>query len=122
MTKIYFYLENLLQINTWFYYFLTNNYFIVKGYPQCANCLAWGAHLEHALGHRKKHLRKLVKKKWTWEWLYEPLGRSAEYQQYRSLNTIEEEDESFEEKMATQAQNVPQNDQRITSTSSAGSG
>ena len=50
------------------------------------------------------------------------VSRSAEYQQYRSLNTIEEEDESFEEKMATQAQSVPQNDQRITSTSSAGSG
>ena len=50
------------------------------------------------------------------------MSRSAEYQQYRSLNTIEEEDESFEEKMATQAQSVPQNDQRITSTSSAGSG
>ena len=63
VTKIYFYLENQLQINTWFYYFLTNNYFIVKGYPQCANCLAWGAHLEHALGAQKKHLRKLVKKK-----------------------------------------------------------
>jgi len=103
-------------------------FFLVKYYKKHA-CPAVIVRIEQSKESVRRKTRKNCQKRRTTEnaiiycffsleYYFQPVSldyRSTEYQQYRSLNTIEEEDETCDDKMAT-------TERYKNSTSSTGSG